>query len=141
MRYIILPLALILGACATTKTEETMKPSAGLEKCNAEFFSLYFDTGKADLGTEARNTLDQTVRSVMGCDLSYIEIEGHSDTVGSSPANLELSEKRAMAVYDMLVDSDVIADRIRIIPLGEREALADGISNEDDRKTVVRIIP
>jgi outer membrane protein OmpA-like peptidoglycan-associated protein len=41
-----------------------------------------------------------------------MEIEGHTDAVGSDQYNLKLSESRANSVRDYLVQSGLTADRI-----------------------------
>lgn len=58
-------------------------------------------------------------------------IEGYTDSTGSDSANQQLSERRAGAVRDMLVDLGIAADRLSTVGHGEaspvaRNDIADG---------------
>ena len=53
-----------------------------------------------------------------------LEIEGHTDNTGSEELNQSLSERRAMAVRDFLVEQGVNASSITVRGLGESEPVA-----------------
>ncbi|VAX27960.1 hypothetical protein MNBD_IGNAVI01-1647, partial [hydrothermal vent metagenome] len=44
---------------------------------------------------------------------AIIEIQGHSDNVGSDKANQKISEERAKAVYDWFIANRVDQNRLR----------------------------
>jgi outer membrane protein OmpA-like peptidoglycan-associated protein len=70
-----------------------------------------------------------------------IRIEGHTDSSGSSNANLALSQKRAEAVRDALVASGVEASRITVVGLGsERPVAANDTAEGRARNRRVDII-
>src|SRR5690606_22639132 len=48
-----------------------------------------------------------------------LEIEGHTDSRGSDDYNLDLSERRAYAVRDWLIERDVSEDRLTAVGKGE----------------------
>jgi outer membrane protein OmpA-like peptidoglycan-associated protein len=50
-----------------------------------------------------------------------IEIEGHTDSRGSDAYNRELSDRRAAAVRDWLVERGIAADRVTAVGKGEDE--------------------
>ena len=132
-------LALIsLAACATTQDKDMMPMSSA---CDAASYSVYFDTAETSFDMKASDTLNNIKAAYMGCDLFRIELEGHADSVGSSPSNLKLSEDRAQAVATALGIRGVSADRIRIIPMGERETVFDGNENAYQRKVDIRLVP
>ena len=60
----------------------------------------------------------------MAEDTIRISVEGHTDSVGSDASNQSLSEKRADAVRDFLVNAGVPSDRITAAGKGEAEPIA-----------------
>ena len=69
-----------------------------------------------------------------------VEIEGHTDTSGPEEYNQNLSERRARAVVDMLVDEYGIASsRLRAIGYGESRPVADN-STREGRKENRRVV-
>ena len=61
-------------------------------------------------------------------ELGRIEVQGHTDDVGSAAANKALSTARAKSVVDHLVSAGVPADRLSSRGLGESKPLAEGSS-------------
>ena len=55
-------------------------------------------------------------------------IEGHTDNTGSADYNQALSQRRANAVADVLMNNGVPAARLRTIGRGEDEPLASTLS-------------
>jgi OmpA-OmpF porin, OOP family len=64
----------------------------------AVFYSLYFDTGKADLKAESKPQLDTMAEMLKANPAFLVYIVGHTDTVGDFTMNLDLSRRRAQAV-------------------------------------------
>ncbi len=88
---------------------------------------LFFDSGKSVLKPGARNTLAKIADQLKMTNEAAIQIEGHTDSVGSEELNQTLSEKRATAVRDYLVSRGVTGARINITGQGESAPVA---SNE-----------
>ncbi len=77
---------------------------------------VLFDTGKATLKPAAREKLSK----LAGILLAYpgnlmLEIEGHTDSVGSDQLNNKLSEDRAGAVSSYLTESGVKPEKIKAV--------------------------
>jgi outer membrane protein OmpA-like peptidoglycan-associated protein len=85
---------------------------------------LFFDTGKAVLKPGARSTLAKIAEQLRMNPDARIEIEGHTDSVGSDAMNQALSEKRAAAVRDYLSSRGLPATRIAMAGLGEGSPVA-----------------
>jgi len=54
-----------------------------------------------------------------------VEVQGHTDNIGSESSNQKLSEKRAEVVKNYLVARGVKADRIKVVGYGEKNPIAD----------------
>jgi OOP family OmpA-OmpF porin len=59
-----------------------------------------------------------------------VEVVGHTDAVGDEDENLVLSEQRAQAVVDRLVELGIAADRLSARGEGEAQPIADNDTDE-----------
>lgn len=82
------------------------------EKQEYTFRNVQFETGKAELLPGAKAELDQLVSWMQDNEGKKIEIAGHTDNVGDETENQVLSEKRAKAVREYLLEKGVAASRI-----------------------------
>jgi outer membrane protein OmpA-like peptidoglycan-associated protein len=89
-----------------------------------------FDT--ADLSPEAQAAIDQFAQQLKGENKNvYIEIQGHTDNVGSEKYNEELGLLRAEAVRRYLNQKHGFPlHRINVISYGETAAVADNGSRD-----------
>jgi len=92
--------------------------------------SVLFASGKAALLPEARKKLDQVAEVLLTTRERHLIIEGHTDSQGSESYNMDLSQRRADAVRNYLVQRDYQADRIQANGLGEGQPIADNGSAE-----------
>lgn len=75
---------------------------------------VLFDTGKATLKPAAREKLSKLAGILLGYPGALtLEIEGHTDSVGSDELNNKLSQNRAEAVSSYLTEAGVKPDRIK----------------------------
>ncbi len=75
---------------------------------------VLFDFNQATLKPGAREKLSKLVGILLAYPGNYsIEIEGHTDAVGSDEYNQKLSENRASAVRDYIAQAGLAADRIK----------------------------
>jgi len=85
---------------------------------------VLFDFDKYTLKPGAR----ETMAKVSGILLAYpglkLELEGHTDSVGSDEYNLKLSQNRADSVHDFLVQQGVPAGNITAVGLGKDDPVA-----------------
>ena len=66
---------------------------------------IYFDTGSDHVRPESSPTLKEIAGMLSEHPELKLEIDGHTDNVGAAAANQTLSEKRAAAVRQVLIDS------------------------------------
>jgi OmpA-OmpF porin, OOP family len=79
---------------------------------------LIFAQGDAKILTESFTELDEVVQMMQENQRIEIQLEGHTDNVGSPKANLELSEKRVEAVKKYLVSKGINKNRIKTRAFG-----------------------
>jgi outer membrane protein OmpA-like peptidoglycan-associated protein len=86
---------------------------------------IYFDTGSDRIRPESTPTLKEIAAMLTEHPDLKLLIEGHTDNVGAATANQTLSEKRAAAVRQVLIDSfGVDADRLTTKGLGATKPVA-----------------
>lgn len=92
----------------------------------------------AELTTPALAKLAEVVASKQYANGGAIVLRGHSDAGGSDAVNLRLSQQRAEAVRDWLVEQGAAEERVTVIAFGEQNPVApnakpDGTPDEDGR--------
>ncbi len=85
---------------------------------------VLFDTGKFSLKPGAREKLAKISGIVLAYPTLKLEVEGHTDSVGSDELNMKLSENRASAVLDFFVHQGVAPGSISFRGLGEGQPVA-----------------
>lgn len=89
------------------------------EKGRVATQGIYFDTGSDRIRPESTPTLKEIGTMLKEHPELKLTIEGHTDNVGVAPANQTLSEKRAAAVRQYLIDNyQVDAARLQAKGLG-----------------------
>jgi OOP family OmpA-OmpF porin len=84
-------------------------------------YTLYFQTGSADLVPESQALLSALIDEALKRSGAELVIIGHTDTVGSPELNDTLSLKRAQLVVGMLRNRGFPPARIEAVGRGERE--------------------
>ena len=80
---------------------------------------VLFETGKAQLMAGAQRAMDKLVDFLAENETRKVLIEGHTDNVGSSAYNIDLSLRRANAVAKVLKEKGI--DESRIVTKGYGE--------------------
>jgi outer membrane protein OmpA-like peptidoglycan-associated protein len=81
--------------------------------------NMLFDNGSAQLKPGSARNIDKLVTFLNDFPQRTLLIEGHTDNVGSTQFNRELSEQRAEAVRQALVSRGINSNRIQIRGYGE----------------------
>ena len=82
---------------------------------------VLFDTGQYSLKPGAREKLAKISGIVLAYPTLKLEVEGHTDSVGTDQLNMLLSENRANSVRDFLVKQGVVASSIGARGFGESQ--------------------
>ena len=85
---------------------------------------IYFETAKAIIKPISYPTLDDVADTMQkNQQLLIVEIQGHADERGDDDYNMRLTEDRAAAVKQYLIDKGVAADRLLSHGYGETKPL------------------
>lgn len=98
-------------------------------ECRIPLYGVLFDFNQATLKPESASVLSRAQALLAARGAEPVEIQGHTDNVGSDAANLSLSKARAQAVRGWLVDHGIAASRLTTVGYGETQPRA---SNDDD---------
>ncbi|MGA8278228.1 MAG: OmpA family protein [Rhodanobacteraceae bacterium] len=69
-----------------------------------QIYGIYFDVDKARVRADSKPVLDEIARMLTANKDIALYVDGHTDSQGEDPYNLDLSERRAAAVVAALVD-------------------------------------
>jgi outer membrane protein OmpA-like peptidoglycan-associated protein len=92
--------------------------------------SILFRSAEATLLPPARVKLDQVNKALLAIRARNLIVEGHTDSQGSEAYNQGLSQRRADAVRDYLVQGGYPADHIQSRGQGESSPIAKNASAE-----------
>ncbi len=117
----------------TSVVDELVVDSSLYDDLNAlmESEPIQFATSSAQVLAESDETLDKAAAIILadtGSDV--VEVQGYTDIRGSAEANLELSDNRAAAVVEALIERDVPADRLVSKGYGGTTQFAEGDTAE-----------
>src|SRR5207245_3401330 len=87
----------------------------------ANMSDVLFKTGSFELLPGARERLAKVSGIVLAYPSLHLQVEGHTDSVGTDDYNQQLSEKRAGTVRDYLVQQGISADSIESRGFGKTE--------------------
>ncbi|MEM9932736.1 MAG: OmpA family protein [Bacteroidota bacterium] len=105
--------------------------------------NIFFESGSYELKKASNAELQFLVNYLKQNPGLTIEIQGHTDDVGSPSSNQSLSQKRAEVVKDYLLQSGTSTDRITAKGYGESQPVADNATEEGkaaNRRTEFKII-
>jgi OOP family OmpA-OmpF porin len=93
-----------------------------------------FEFNKALLTAESRPILDDVAVGLAKYPRLRIEVQGHTDGVGTEAYNLTLSQHRAEAVRDYLISKGVALAELKAVGYGKTRPIADNKTAEGRAK-------
>ncbi len=106
--------------------------------------NIFFDTNQSVIKQESLVELNQIYALLKAQPNIVIRVNGHTDNVGDDSYNQQLSEKRAQAVADYLLNFGLSTDRISAKGFGEAKPVASNDFEEGgrnmNRRTEIEIV-
>ncbi|MFZ5517243.1 MAG: OmpA family protein [Candidatus Zhuqueibacterota bacterium] len=105
--------------------DEKPQPEPMEKGKNIVLNGVTFPSGSAMLTTASFSALDEVFHTLVDFPQIEIEIQGHTDNTGNLHSNIKLSELRAHAVRQYLINRGIDPARIRAIGYGHLQPVAD----------------
>jgi outer membrane protein OmpA-like peptidoglycan-associated protein len=108
-----------------------------------DLYGIYFDFGSDVLKSESQIVIEQIADYMKSNPAIAIQVEGHTDNVGTDSANQTLSDKRASAVKRELVKEGVAESRLTTKGFGSKQPVASNestIGRAQNRRVTIRKI-
>ncbi|MDZ7290860.1 MAG: OmpA family protein [candidate division KSB1 bacterium] len=112
-----------IAKVAATETAQSKPPEIVLK-------NIFFDFDSANLREDSNSELNRLAEKLAKYHEISIEIQGHTDSVGTDAYNKELSEKRAHAVKDYLLSKGISPKRLMAVGYGEDRPIASNATEE-----------
>ena len=133
----------------TGKLEESKEEALDVElqpieeKKEIVLNNIFFDFNSADLRPESIIELKKVVKIMQENPKLVVEIQGHTDSVGTDKYNLKLSQSRAEAVANYLIEQGIVKERFKVVGYGEAQPIASNSTDEGrqkNRRVVFKIL-
>lgn len=103
-----------------------------------EMNEVNFDFNSTELNLETKNYVDNIFRLLNAIPEIVLHISGHTDNIGDSSVNIDLSRKRALVIYDYLILRGISEKRMTHEGFGAQRPIASN-SNELGRSKNRRV--
>jgi len=95
---------------------------------------IYFATNSDSLTESSKIVIDGFIDYLKDFRRIEVAIHGHTDAIGSNKDNLILSNKRAKAVYNYMIEMGIASSRLRYKGFGEEKPIAINSTEEGKAK-------
>jgi outer membrane protein OmpA-like peptidoglycan-associated protein len=105
--------------------------------------NIFFDVNKYDLKPSSQIGLEEVIRLLKENPTLTIQINGHTDNVGSAADNLVLSENRAKAVVNYLKSHGIDGKRLLYKGFGDTQPVSTNDTEEGrakNRRTELKVL-
>ena len=97
-------------------------------------YGITFDVGKSTIKPESMGEINRIVQLMNENPTLKFSVEGHTDSTGNPTSNQTLSEQRAQAIVDKLVELGIAKDRLTAVGKGQNSPIADNTTDEGRAK-------
>jgi outer membrane protein OmpA-like peptidoglycan-associated protein len=92
--------------------------------------NIFFEFNSASISEESKTEIMKVAQFIKDNPGVKLSIEGHTDDQGSYDYNMSLSERRAKAVYDFLINADISPESLTFKGFGETMPVTE---NKDEK--------
>ena len=107
-------------------------------------WNINFDTGSSNISESSSSTLETIYNLLIQAEDSKLKLEGHTDNIGSTETNYDLSQRRAQAVVNFLRSRGIPQSRFQtVIGKGEDEPVDTNTTNRGrakNRRVVIELL-
>ncbi|MGL4231384.1 MAG: OmpA family protein, partial [Casimicrobium sp.] len=122
------------GAATAATPASDAKPTAATPDANLLPARMYFEVGKKELPSDAKESLNAALAFLKAKSDNKVAITGFTDKTGNREANLELAKERAKAVRTALEAAGIPRVRIEMKPPAE---ITGGTDNKEARRVEI----
>lgn len=135
LTVILVASGLALAGCAGTPwMRDRSALVAEPDVCTPQRFDVYFRDSEAGLTDAARAAIGLTATKLQGCEIRKVDVIGLADARGGATANLDLSQRRALAVAEALEAAGWPSPAFSVGAAGDAGATTAGGANEPMRR-------
>jgi outer membrane protein OmpA-like peptidoglycan-associated protein len=124
------------------RAEREFSPVVAALPARPATFLVYFLEGNDELTAESEREIERVFAEIAARPYPEILVIGHTDAVGNTPFNDQLSRQRARRVRDDLIKRGTSPDRIEVSARGMREPLvptSQGVSEPRNRRVEINV--
>lgn len=132
------PAPVIVAPVAAPAPPAVVQAPAPLMRVSLSADSL-FDFDRSTVKPAGRASLDKLARDLRGVRYDLIHVSGHTDRLGSSDYNTALSERRAVAVRDYLVQVGIPSGKVTTSGRGESSPVTQAADCRGATQTAVLV--
>jgi outer membrane protein OmpA-like peptidoglycan-associated protein len=103
-----------------------------------------FDTNSTVVRPGLRSELDRVATFMNQYPNTLVRVEGHTDSKGSNEYNMDLSNRRAIAVKNLLIQRGIADSRLDVVGYGETMPVATNdteAGRQKNRRVEIKIAP
>lgn len=138
-RLILLVGVMAVAGCAATpgkRADVVTEPGV----CVPQRFDVYFRDSEAGLTDAARHAISLTATQLQGCDIRKVEVIGLADARGGHTANMDISQRRALAVAEALEAAGWPSPAFTLMGAGDAGSTTAAGANEPMRRRTEVIV-
>ena len=106
--------------------------------------NITFPNDSAAIVTGFYPVLEDVAKVLNRYEKTKLSIEGHTDSVGDANYNRQLSMQRANSVANYLKSTNVVANRLQTLGMGESQPIGNNDNaqgRQENRRVELRVIP
>ncbi len=133
----------VKGSVANNGCPEVILSAETIKKLNAYAKVILFNTGKATFQAQTLPVLKSIASILKDNGYANFSIEGHTDSDGDNVANQKLSDARANAVKNYLVENGISESRLSAVGFGEAKPIASNktkAGKANNRRVEVKLV-
>jgi len=102
--------------------------------CTPQRFDVYFRDSESGLTEAARTAIDLTATKLQDCQIRKVDVIGLADARGGATANMDISQRRALAVAEALEAAGWPSPAFTLVGAGDAGSTTTAGANEPMRR-------